>query len=112
MAHVYAARAVLPSMLERGAGYLLKTASAAGLLTQIGSAPYAVTKHAAVALAEWLAITYGDRGRQGVRAVPASGAHRDDRGHPDGGGAARVDGMIEPDDVAEGVVEGLARSGS
>jgi NAD(P)-dependent dehydrogenase (short-subunit alcohol dehydrogenase family) len=62
MAHVYAARAVLPSMLERGAGYLLNTASAAGLLNQIGSAPYGVTKHAAVALAEWLAITYGDRG--------------------------------------------------
>ena len=59
MAHVYAARAVLPAMLERGEGYLLQTASAAGLLTSIGSAPYAVTKHAAVALAEWLSITYG-----------------------------------------------------
>src|SRR5579862_3221849 len=62
MAHVYAARAVLPGMLARGEGYLLQTASAAGLLTQIGSAPYAVTKHAAVAFAEWLAVTYGDRG--------------------------------------------------
>ena len=62
MAHVYAARAVLPGMLARGRGYLLQTASAAGLLTQIGSAPYAVTKHAAVSLAEWLAVTYGDRG--------------------------------------------------
>ena len=62
MAHVYAARAVLPGMLARGEGYLLQTASAAGLLTQVGSAPYAVTKHAAVALAEWLSITYGDRG--------------------------------------------------
>src|SRR3954452_4508962 len=62
MAHVYAARAVLPSMLERGEGYLLNTASAAGLLTNIGAAPYTVTKHAAVALAEWLSITYGDRG--------------------------------------------------
>ncbi|MGD9721001.1 MAG: SDR family oxidoreductase [Pirellulales bacterium] len=59
MAHVYAARAVLPGMLERGEGYLLQTASAAGLLTSIGSALYAVTKHAAVALAEWLSITYG-----------------------------------------------------
>src|SRR5213078_4440451 len=58
MAHVYAARAVLPGMLARGGGYLLQTASAAGLLTQLGSAPYAVTKHAAVALAEWLAVTY------------------------------------------------------
>src|SRR5262249_53765396 len=62
MAHVYAARAVLPGMLARGQGYLLQTASAAGLLTQIGSAPYSVTKHAAVSLAEWLAITYADRG--------------------------------------------------
>src|SRR6185503_11876407 len=62
MAHVYAARAVLPEMLKRGEGYLLNTASAAGLLTQIGSAPYSVTKHAAVAFAEWLAVTYGDRG--------------------------------------------------
>jgi NAD(P)-dependent dehydrogenase (short-subunit alcohol dehydrogenase family) len=59
MAHVYAARAVLPDMLARGDGYLLQTASAAGLLTQTGSAPYSVTKHAAVALAEWLSITYG-----------------------------------------------------
>ena len=60
--HVYVARAVLPGMLARGGGYLMVTASAAGLLTQLGSAPYAVTKHAAVALAEWLSITYGDRG--------------------------------------------------
>lgn len=62
MAHVYAARAVLPHMLERGEGYLLQTASAAGLLTNLGAAPYSVTKHAVVALAEWLAVTYGDRG--------------------------------------------------
>ena len=60
--HVYVARAVLPGMLARGEGYLVITASAAGLLTQLGSAPYAVTKHAAVALAEWLAISYGDQG--------------------------------------------------
>ena len=62
MSQVYGARAVLPSMLERGSGYLLHTASAAGLLTNIGAAPYSVTKHAVVALAEWLAITYGDAG--------------------------------------------------
>jgi NAD(P)-dependent dehydrogenase (short-subunit alcohol dehydrogenase family) len=61
MSHVYAARAVLPSMLERGTGWLLNTASAAGLLTSPGDAPYAVTKHGAVALAEWLALTYGSR---------------------------------------------------
>src|ERR1700693_2224263 len=61
-AHIYAARAVLPAMLARGEGYLVQTASAAGLLTQIGSAPYAVTKHAAVSLAEWLAVAFCDRG--------------------------------------------------
>jgi short-subunit dehydrogenase len=113
MAHVYATRAVLPGMLERGAGYLLNTASAAGLLNQIGSAPYGVTKHAAVGLAEWLAITYGDRGitvsvlcPQAVRtAMTDAGAAIGDPGL----GAARVDGMLEPEDVATAVVEGLAR---
>jgi NAD(P)-dependent dehydrogenase (short-subunit alcohol dehydrogenase family) len=64
MAHVFAARAVLPSMLARGNGYLLQTSSAAGVLTEIGSAPYSVTKHAAVAFAEWLSITYQ---KQGIR---------------------------------------------
>ncbi len=64
MAHVYAARQLIPAMIERGGGYFLLTVSAAGLLTQIGSAPYSVTKHAALGLAEWLAITYH---RQGVR---------------------------------------------
>src|SRR5690349_7597990 len=68
LAHIYAARAVLPGMLERGGGYFLQTVSAAGLLSQIGSAPYAVTKHAALALAEWISITYGDRGI-GVSAI-------------------------------------------
>ena len=62
MAHVYAARAVVPSMVARGEGYVLSTASAAGLLAQIGDAPYSVTKHAAVGFAEWLNITYGDQG--------------------------------------------------
>ncbi len=62
MAHVYAARAVLPGMLARGRGYLLHTASAAGLLTEMGSAPYSVTKHAAVALAEWLSIQHKEAG--------------------------------------------------
>src|SRR5262245_59359686 len=113
MSHVYAARAVLPSMLARGAGYLLNTASAAGLLNQIGSAPYGVTKHAAVGLAEWIAITYGDRGigvsvlcPQAVRTgMTDAGAAIGDPGL----GAARVDGMIEPEDVAAAAVEGLAR---
>ncbi|HLZ18642.1 MAG TPA: SDR family oxidoreductase [Smithellaceae bacterium] len=64
MAHVYAARAVLPSMIERGGGYLLQTGSAGGLLTTLGQAPYAVSKHAAVAFAEWLSITHA---RQGIK---------------------------------------------
>src|SRR5207245_4659310 len=62
MGHVYAARAVLPGMLARGDGYLLQTVSAAGLLTHIQSATYAVTKHASLAFAEWLSVAYGDRG--------------------------------------------------
>ena len=62
MAHVWASRALLPEMVERGEGYLINTASAAGLLTQVSSLVYSVTKHAAVALAEWLAIEYGDAG--------------------------------------------------
>ena len=63
MAHVWAARLVVPEMVQRGEGYpLLSTASAAGLLTQVGALAYSVTKHAAVAVAEWLAITYGDAG--------------------------------------------------
>src|SRR2546425_9640639 len=111
MAHVYAARAVLPSMLERGAGYLLNTASAAGLLNQIGSAPYGVTKHAAVALAEWLAITYGDRGigvsvlcPQAVRTgMTDAGAAVGDVG----GGAPRAHGMIQAEDRAAAGVQGL-----
>ena len=69
MAHVYAARAVLPQMLERGEGYLVQTASAAGLLSQVNAAPYSVTKHAAVGFAEWLSIAHGDRG---IRASAAS----------------------------------------
>jgi NAD(P)-dependent dehydrogenase (short-subunit alcohol dehydrogenase family) len=79
LAHVYAARAVLPSMLERGSGYLLNVASAAGLLTTPGDAPYTVTKHGAVAFAEWLAVTYGPRGR---RAVGGRGTCRGALPHP------------------------------
>jgi NAD(P)-dependent dehydrogenase (short-subunit alcohol dehydrogenase family) len=112
MAHVYAARAVLPGMLARGEGYLLNTASAAGLLTNLGAAPYTVTKHAAVALAEWLAITHGDAGirvsclcPQGVRTPMLLGGL--DARDPSGSAVLASGGMLEPEDVAEAVVQGL-----
>jgi NAD(P)-dependent dehydrogenase (short-subunit alcohol dehydrogenase family) len=107
-AHVYAARALLPAWLERREGYFLATASAAGLLTQIGSAPYAVSKHAAVAFAEWLSVTYGDRGVRvsclcpmGVKTAMTAG---------DGLATdivATAGPMLEPEEVAAAVVEGL-----
>ena len=106
MAHVHAAHAVLPSMLARGRGYLLNTCSAAGLLTQIGSAPYAVTKHAAVAFSEWLSITYGDRGIR-VSALCPQAVRTNMSAIVEGGGVAGVDGMIEPEDLARVTVEGL-----
>jgi NAD(P)-dependent dehydrogenase (short-subunit alcohol dehydrogenase family) len=106
MAHVYAARAVVPSMIERGGGYLLQTASAAGLLTQLGSAPYSVTKHAALALAEWLAITYGDQGLKVSVLAPQAVRTAMTAGVVDGG-VAGVDGMLEPEAVADAVVAGL-----
>lgn len=105
MAHVWAARHLVPRMIERGGGYLLNTASAAGLLSQIGSAPYAVTKHAAVALAEWLAITHGDQGikvsvlcPQAVRTAMTAG---------NAGGVASIDGMLEPEDAAEACIRAI-----
>ena len=104
MSHVWAARALVPLMIERGGGYFLSTASAAGLLSQIGSVTYAVTKHAAVSLAEWLSITYGDQGikvsvlcPQAVRTAMTAG----------GPGVAGVDGMIEPEVAVDAVVETL-----
>ena len=103
MAHVYAARILVPRMIERGGGYLLQTASAAGLLTQIGSAPYSVTKHAALALAEWLAITYGDQGIKVSVLAPQAVRTAMTAGVVDGG-VAGVDGMLEPDAVADAVV--------
>lgn len=106
MSHVHAAHSLLPSMLERGEGYLLNTCSAAGLLTQIGSAPYAVTKHASVAFAEWLSITYGDRGIK-VSALCPQAVRTNMTEGIEGGGVAGVDGMAEPHDVAECVVRGL-----
>jgi NAD(P)-dependent dehydrogenase (short-subunit alcohol dehydrogenase family) len=109
-AHVYAARAVLPAMLERGDGYLLHTCSAAGLLTQPGDAPYAVTKHAAVAFAEWLALTYGGQGikvsalcPQGVRTPLLTGGMDGLAGKA----VAAAGAVLEPEEVADAVVAGL-----
>ncbi|HEV2974815.1 MAG TPA: SDR family oxidoreductase [Solirubrobacteraceae bacterium] len=110
MAHVWAARALLPQMLERGEGYLINTASAAGLLTQVSSLIYSVTKHAAVSLAEWLAIEYGEAGirvscicPQGVR-TPMLELAMDE---PAAAAALTAGGLLEPDDVAEAVVSGI-----
>ena len=104
MAHVYAARAVLPGMIERGSGYLMNTASAAGLLAALGSGPYSVTKAAAVKLAEFLAITHGDDGiavsvlcPQGVNTAMA----------PRSLGDGQTDGIIEPSALADTVVDAM-----
>jgi NAD(P)-dependent dehydrogenase (short-subunit alcohol dehydrogenase family) len=105
MAHVFAARALVPRMAKRGGGYLLNTASAAGLLSQIGSVTYAVTKHAAVALAEWIAITHGS---QGVKvSILCPQAVRTNMIAGNEGGVASVDGIIEPAQVADAVIKGL-----
>ena len=110
MAHVYAARAVLPAMLARGEGYIVSTASAAGLLANIGDASYTVTKHAAVAFAEWISITYGDRGIK-VSCLCPQGVNTEllRAGLGPGGAGATVaaQGVIEAADVADSVVDGL-----
>jgi NAD(P)-dependent dehydrogenase (short-subunit alcohol dehydrogenase family) len=106
MSHVYAARNLIPRMIERGGGYLLNTASAAGLLTQIGSVTYAVTKHAAVALAEWIAITHGHQGIKVSVLCPQAVRTAMTRGNEKG--VASVDGMIEPEQLAQTVIETLA----
>jgi NAD(P)-dependent dehydrogenase (short-subunit alcohol dehydrogenase family) len=105
MAHVYAARALVPRMIARGGGYLLHTASAAGLLAQIGSVTYSVTKHAAVALAEWLSITYGHQGIKVSILCPQAVNTEMIRGNE--AGVASVNGVIEPDEVAEATIRGL-----
>lgn len=105
MAHVWAARHLVPRMIARGGGYLLNTASAAGLLSQIGSAPYAVTKHAAVGLAEWLAITHGDQGIKVSVLCPQAVRTAMTAANPDG--VASIDGMMEPEVVAEACVRAI-----
>jgi NAD(P)-dependent dehydrogenase (short-subunit alcohol dehydrogenase family) len=107
MAHVWASRYVLPGMLARKEGYLLQTVSAAGLLTQIGSAPYAVTKHAALALAEWLSITYGDQGIKVSALCPQGVKTRMLENAEFGGGTFLLEGALEPEQVADAVVKGL-----
>lgn len=110
-AHRWAARRLLPDWLERGEGYFCSTASAAGLLAQIGSAPYSVTKHAAVAFAEWLSVTYGNRGLrvsclcpQGVNTNMLNSG--DELG--DGGNVVRsVGAVLEPADVADTVYDAI-----
>lgn len=102
MAHVWAARAVVPEMVERGEGYFLVTASAAGLLNIVETAPYGVTKHAAVAIAEWLRIAYGRRGVRVSCLCPQSVQTDMTR---DGTGSAGLDGVLTPDQVADVVVQ-------
>ncbi len=111
MAHVFAARHLVPRMIERGGGYFLNTASAAGLLNQVGGAAYGVTKHAAVGFGEWLALTYRHQGikvsllcPQAVR-TPMTVSAGD--GDSSGVKAAAQDGMMEPEQVAECAIKGL-----
>lgn len=109
MAHVFAARAVVPHMLSRGSGYLLQTVSAAGLLTHPQSATYAVSKHASLAFAEWLAMTYGDRGIK-VSALCPQGVRTDMLFRAEAEGTRRsflLDSALEPEQVADVVVKGL-----
>ncbi|MEX0585209.1 MAG: SDR family oxidoreductase [Pirellulales bacterium] len=108
MSHVYAVRALLPGMLARGSGYLLHTASAAGLLTQVGSAPYSVTKHAAVGYAEWLSITHAAAGIK-VSCLCSQAVFTDMLDRSAGGIAEYLrESALTPEEIAEAVITGLA----
>ena len=113
MAHVYAARLLVPRMVERGGGYLVNVASAAGLLCQIGDAAYTATKHAAVGFANSLAVTHGDQGIRVSVVCPQAVATRmigieDDSESMEGGfGGNEVDGILPPEAVADSIVEGI-----
>jgi NAD(P)-dependent dehydrogenase (short-subunit alcohol dehydrogenase family) len=113
LAHLHAARALIPRMAARGGGHLLNTASAAGLLTQFGSLHYALTKHAAVALAEWIAITHGHQGIKVSVLCPQAVETSIGVNSPDaermraGPGVASRDGVLQPADVADAVIAGL-----
>jgi NAD(P)-dependent dehydrogenase (short-subunit alcohol dehydrogenase family) len=108
-AHVIAARQLVPRWLERGGGYFLATASAAGLLTQIGSAPYAVTKHAALAFAEWLSVTYGERGI-GVSCLCPMGVNTAMLAGDDAAvrTVTTAGAVLEPEEVAATALEAIA----
>jgi NAD(P)-dependent dehydrogenase (short-subunit alcohol dehydrogenase family) len=107
MSHVYAARHLVPKMVARGGGYFLNTASAAGLLNQIGGAAYGVTKHAAIGFGEWLAITYGHQGIQVSMLCPQAVRTAMTSNDGEATAAASTDGMMEPDELADVVIEGL-----
>ena len=116
LAHLYAARAVIPSMAKRGEGYLLNTASAAGLLSQFASLHYAVTKHAAISLAEWIAITHGHQGIKVSVLCPQAVQTNIEQNSPDadklestGTEVAAADGVLQPEDVATTVIEALRK---
>ena len=106
MAHVYAARALVPGMRARGEGYLMNTASAAGLLTSLPSATYAVTKHATIAFAEWLSVQHGAAGVRVSVLCPQAVDTPMIQGRA-GAAAAANDGVISPAELAECVVAGI-----